>query len=573
MMLSSLGASGTLAALFFCASSVRATVTDYVIVGGGTGGLALANRLTENPRVSVLVLEAGGDGLGNVNISDLALVGASWGTDVDWQFPTETLPVPPGRNIGKVPRGKVLGGSSAINGAVYTRGDTRDFVQWAALGNPSWGPTDFFAASFKNEEFFPPPKNWSIDYIYSDHGHNGLLPTSFGNPAPPIQDAIINSVVAYGGRHSLDNEGGHPDGVAWATHARLPSNATRATSATGYYFPFSYRKNFQVKLFSQATRIIWKSTRGTPVAAGVEYVDQNGNTQVANATTVVLCGGVWGSPPILERSGVGNKTLLASLGIKSVVDLPGVGENMVEQTAAPMVYAFNTTLPLDSVTPLLLNGESLQETFTKGGDLAKLESLFVKPDNMAEPIFQAYQKLYQQGTTWVVGLTNLIQQPGQPTLLAWFGGVARPLSSGSCHITSSDGLAYPAVQYNWFTSEFDIYAASVTLQRIHNFTTVPPLSDWISARIAPPPNVTSLDDIGTYFIENCVQGDHPIGTAAMIPRQDGGVVDNNLKVYGTANVYVVDASVMPFQPTGYPHAHVYAIAERAAELFKAQKHY
>ncbi|KAI0030609.1 hypothetical protein K488DRAFT_72051 [Vararia minispora EC-137] len=558
--------SGLLATLVSCASSVHAL--DYLVVGGGTGGLAIANRLTENPNTSVLVLEAGGDGLGNANISSLALVGAAWGTDIDWQFPTE--PLPNGVSIGKVPRGKVLGGSSAINGAVFSRGDRRDYQLWEAAGNPGWNANNILAASFKSEHFYPPPANWSIEYVTSDHGNSGPVATSFGNPAPPIQQDMINSVVNYGGKQSPDLAGGHVDGMAWVTHARLPSNQTRATSATAYYFPYSYRPNFKVSLYSQATRIIWKSTaNGNAVAAGVEYVDQSGATHVVNASTVILSAGVWGSPPILERSGVGNKTLLASLGINSVVDLPGLGENMVEQPIVPMLYALNTTLPLNSVSPLLLNLESLQETFAKGGDLAKLQSLFVKPANMPDAIFNMYKTLYSEGAAWFEGYTLPVIQAGQPTIIAWYSGLGRPLSTGSVHINSTDGLAYPAIQYNWWTSPFDVYATAVAAQRIQNFTSTPPFSDWIAARIAPPASVVSIDDFSAYVQAAGTQGNHPIGSAAMLPRADGGVVDPNLKVYGTANVYIIDASVIPAQPSGHPQAHVYAFAERAAQLFAA----
>ncbi|KAI0030617.1 hypothetical protein K488DRAFT_87620 [Vararia minispora EC-137] len=560
--------SGLLAALVSCASSVRAT-TDYLIVGGGTAGLALANRLTEDPRTSVLVLEAGGDGLGNVNISSLALVGAAWGTDIDWKFPTE--PLPNGVSRGVVSRGKVLGGSSAINGAVFSRGDRRDFDLWAAAGNPGWATSDVFAASFKSEHFYPPPANWSIDYVGRDHGYDGLIPTSYGNPAPPIQQDMIASVVNYGGSHSKDLAGGHVDGMAWITHSRLPSNQTRATSATAYYFPFSYRKNFKVSLYSQATRIIWKSTGdGNAVAAGVEYVDKSGATHVAKASKVILSGGVWGSPPILERSGVGNKTLLNSLGIKSVVDLPGVGEHMTERPIIPMYFALNTSLPLAAPSPLLMNLESLQETFAEGGDIAKLESLFVKPDNMAEPVFNIHKTLYNERAAWFEGYTLPINQAGQPTIIAWYAGLGRPLSSGSVHINSTDGLAYPLIQYNWWNSEFDVYATAVAAQRIQNITSTPPFSDWISARIAPPASVVTLDDFIAYVPVSAEQGNHPVGSAVMLPRKDGGVVDPNLKVYGTANVYVVDASIIPAEPSGHPQAVVYAIAERAAELFKSR---
>ncbi|GLB33264.1 putative GMC oxidoreductase family protein [Lyophyllum shimeji] len=542
---------------------------DYLIVGGGTAGLVLANRLSEDPNVSVLVLEGGGDGLGNVNISDFRLVGAAWGTDIDWQFPTQPLKYANNRTLTPGPRGKVLGGSSAINGDVFDRGDAREYDQWEVLGNTGWNFNSLFPAGQKSEHFYPPPADSDIEYVLSHHGTTGNVATSYSRNAPPIHDAIISSVANSGGFKSSDLEGGNATGIAHVTNARLPSNDTRATSATAYYFPYSYRPNFQVILHATATRILWSSTdEENAVASGVEYVDQSGVTRTASGKTVVLSAGTWGSPPILERSGVGNATYLSSLGIKSVVDLPGVGENLSEQTLVPMQWQLNSSLPLGDVTPFLLNVESVQTTVGPA-NLATAESLLnAPPPNLSPALYDAHKRLYQNHTTWVEDYIAVSTPAEGPSVLVMYPVNLHPLSKGSVHIVSSNGLEYPKIEYNFFQNPFDLFLMAAGCARAQKIVSTPPLSDWVVAPIAPAANVTTIDALQDYVRANAAYTNHIIGTALMGPRQDGGVVDPNLKVYGTNNVYVVDASVIPIEPAAHLQGTVYAFAEHAASLFQ-----
>ncbi|KAJ7091834.1 hypothetical protein C8R44DRAFT_891391 [Mycena epipterygia] len=554
-----------------CASTVQAL--DYVIVGGGTAGLVVANRLTANPSVSVMVLEAGGDGLGNINISDPTLIGAAWGTQVDWQFPTEPLLFDGNRSLGNSPRGKVLGGSSAINdivffGDVFDRGDAREYDEWLALGNTGWNARSIIAAGEKAEHFFAPKATDDIDYTLMDHGLSGNIATSYNSAAPAIHDDIISSVVNAGGRKTADNDGGNVNGIAHVTNARLPSNSTRSTSATGYYFPYSYRKNFQVTLNVVVNKILWSSTAsGSAVASGVEYVDRHGATHTISATTVILSAGTWGSPPILERSGVGAAKFLKSLGIKSVVDLPGVGENLQEQIMAPMVWSLNTSLSLNVVTPFLLNMESLQTTL--GSDsLATLESLLnFKPPNLSDALYNAHKSLYNKSAPWIEEYVSVSTPAFGPSVLTWIPVNLHPLSRGSVHIVSTNGTEYPSIQYNLFQSLLDTYVLAAAAQRIQSIVSTPPISNWITGPISPAAGVTSIEDLEAFARANVATTNHIIGTALMGPLEDGGVVDASLKVYGTKNVYVIDASVVPIEPAAHLQATVYAVAERAAALF------
>ncbi|GLB41038.1 putative GMC oxidoreductase family protein [Lyophyllum shimeji] len=553
----------------YASGATAPTTADYLIVGGGTAGLVLANRLSEDKGVSVLVLEGGGDGLGNVNISDFRLVGAAWGTDIDWQFPTQPLAYANNRTLTPGPRGKVLGGSSAINGDVFDRGDSREYDEWEALGNTGWNFKSIFPAGLKSEKFYPPAPSDNIQYVLSHHGTTGNVATSYSRPSPPIHDVIMSSVVNAGGFKSPDLEGGNATGIAHVTNARLPSNDTRSTSATAYYFPYSYRPNFKVILHATATRILWRSTaQGNAVASGVEYVDQSGVTRSANAKTVILSAGTWGSPPILERSGVGNAKFLASLGIKSVVDLPGVGENLSEQTLVPLQWQLNSSLPLTDVTPFLLNVESIQ-TVVGSNNITTVKSLLnAKPPGLSDALYNAHKRLFNDKATWVEDYIAVSTPAEGPSVLVMYPVNLHPLSRGSVHIVSTNGTQYPKIQYNFFQNPFDLYLMAAGAQRAQKIVSTPPLSDWIAGPIAPAAGVTSIEALKDYIRANVGYTNHIIGTALMAPRKDGGVVDPNLKVYGTKNVYVVDASVIPIEPAAHLQGTVYAFAERAAELFK-----
>ncbi|KAF8477866.1 hypothetical protein JB92DRAFT_2838092 [Gautieria morchelliformis] len=563
---------GGLVAVAALTPTVRGNV-DYLIVGGGTAGLVLANRLTENPKVSVLVLEAGGDGLGNQNISDIGLIGAADGTQIDWQFHPAPLAFANNRSLGNAPRGKVLGGSSAINGDVFDRGDAREYDDWETLGNPGWNSESILTAGMKAERFFAPNASENIDFVLEEHGLYGNLATSYSNPAPPLHDTIISSVANAGGINTPDNDGGYVDGISHVTNARLPFNSTRATSATGYYFPFSSRSNFQVTLFVTVNKIVWKSTHaGNAVAAGVEYVDQKGVSHTVNATNVILSSGTWGSPAILERSGVGNATLLSSLGINSVIDLPGVGENLQEryllETLAAMTFSINSSLPLNPVQPFLLNMESLQKT-VGAENLTTVEALLdVKPPGLSDAQFNSNKRLYSQQVPWVEGYIALSTPPTGGSVLTWFGVNLHQQSRGSVHIVSTDVAILPEVQFNLLQSPLDTYVMAAAAKRIQQIVATPPLSDWIAGPISPPAGVTTIPDLEAYIRANVNIANHIIGTALMAPRNDGGVVDPYLKVYGTKNVYVVDASVIPVEPAAHLQGTVYALAERAAQLFK-----
>ncbi|GLB41037.1 putative choline dehydrogenase [Lyophyllum shimeji] len=550
------------------AQGAKGQTTDYLIVGGGTAGLVLANRLTENPAVSVLVLEAGGDGLGNVNISDYTRVGAAWGTDIDWQFPTQPLYYANNRTLAPAPRGKVLGGSSAINGDVFDRGDAREYNEWQALGNTGWNFSTIFPAEKQSEKFYPPAASDNIDYVLDNHGTSGKVASAFSIAAPPIHDDIVASVVNAGGVETADLEGGNVTGIAHVTNAKLPTNETRSTSATAYYFPYSYRPNFKVILHATATRIVWRSTeQGNAVASGIEYVDQNGATRSVSAKTVVLSAGSWGSPPILERSGIGNATYLRSLGIKSVVDLPGVGENLSEQTLVPVQWQLNTSLPIPR-SPFLLNMESIQKTF--GPDnLTTIESLLnAPPTSLSNALHEAHKRLYDAEAPWIEQFIRVSTPASGPSVLSMYAVNLHPLSRGYVHIVSSNGTQYPKIQYNWFQNPFDLYLVAAACQRIQKIANTPPLSEWLTTSIAPAPGVTDIAGLEEHIKNTAIQTNHIMGSAVMAPREDGGVVDPDLKVYGTRNVYVVDASVIPIQPSAHLQGTVYAFAERAAEVFK-----
>ncbi|KAG6808767.1 hypothetical protein H0H92_002970 [Tricholoma furcatifolium] len=395
-----------------------------------------------------------------------------------------------------------------------------------------------------NEAFSTPMSSENIKYILGNHGLSGLLPTLFSSTAHDFHNTIMQAVVNDGGYLSHDQAGGNVTGIARVTNARLASNNTHASS--------TFRSNLQLTLNATVTKINWASvgrlTGGNAIASGVEYIDGNGDTQTANATAVILSGGRQGSPPILKRSGIGNATYLTSLGIDSVVDLPGV------ETLVAMQWQLNACIPCPG-DPFLLNVESMQTTLG-AGNLSTLESLLnATPENL------------QPAAPWIKGYIFLNTPDSGPSTLTWYPVNLHPLSRGSVHIVSLDGLEYPEIQYNFFQNPVDLYIMAAGAQRIQELVSAPPLSDFISGPLSPAAGVTSIDNLSEYIKAEASYTNHVMGSALLAPQEDGGVVDLTLKVYGTNYVYVVDASVIPLQPTAHSQATIYAVSEYAATLF------
>ncbi|KAI0527870.1 GMC oxidoreductase [Xylaria bambusicola] len=557
---------------------------DYIIAGAGTCGLVLANRLSVDPNIRVAVIEPGEDVRNNVNVTDPALFTIPFGTSIDWQYSTTPQQAAGNRTI-PWHAGKAIGGTSTINGMTYIRGDKAQFDAWEALGNEGWNWDALYPYFKKAEQFTVPSAAQTAagaTYEPSAHGDAGYVHT--GYPFSLINGSFnalaVDTWAALGHPLNEDPNAGSVYGFsAWPQTLDRDQNI-RFDAARAYYYAVEDRPNLTL-IKGTVKKIIWSAEASeTSVAEGVEYVAPDGTLRKATAAKeVILSAGALRSPLILESSGVGNPNLLSSLGIKTQIDLPGVGEYLQEQPNTAIGYTFSQNISgtapyatfstakdmfgdevssIEATTSAQIPAwaEKVASASNGGVDVAKVEKLFRIQHDL----------IFKQNVT--IGETLTAIYSGA-VVSAWW--LLLPFSWGSVHLTSAEAINAPAIDPRYFSVDFDL-DVQIGLGRIaQEFWHTKPIGEFRGASVIPedegvlPLNATR--EQWTSFISDTLSPNHhPIGTASMMSRELGGVVDSKLKVYGTENVRVVDASVLPLQFSGHLTATLYAVAERAAEL-------
>ncbi|KAI0816392.1 GMC oxidoreductase [Xylaria sp. FL0064] len=560
---------------------------DYIIAGAGTCGLVLANRLSADPTIRVAVIEPGEDVRNNVNVTDPALFTVPFGTSIDWQYSTTPQPAGGNRTI-PFHAGKAIGGTSTINGMTYIRGDKAQFDAWeASLGNEGWNWETLYPYYKKVEKFtIPSAAQTTAGATYDPevHGEAGHVHTGF--PFALVNGSFhglaADSWAALGYAFNEDVNAGSVHGFsAWPQTLDRDLNL-RFDAARAYYYGVEDRPNLTL-IKGTVKKIVWARSAATDqsaVADGVEYVTPDGQSvRITAAKEVILSAGALRSPLILESSGVGNPSLLNSLGIETEIDLPGVGEYLQEQpnTDLGWVDKLNSTGSAPYATFSMaqdLFGDDLSsiEASTAAQIPAWAEKVAAASSHGAvaaanlEKLFRVQHDLiFKQNVTIGETLTALSQ--GFFISAMW---LLLPFSWGSVHLTSVDAINAPAIDPKYFFIDFDL-DVQIRLGRVaQKFWHTEPASKFVGAGILPedgvlPLNATDAQWAG-YISDTLAPNHHPIGTASMMSRELGGVVDPKLKVYGTKNVRVVDASILPLQFSGHLTATLYAVAERAAEF-------
>ncbi|KAK7042809.1 L-sorbose 1-dehydrogenase [Favolaschia claudopus] len=531
----------------------------YVVVGGGTAGLAVATRLSENADNTVIVLEAGSDGFDNTNIKNLTgpSIQALPGSSVDYNYHSEPLKFA-ANQVANMTRGKVLGGSSAVNGALFTHPSKSDLDAWESdFGAAGWNWTTLSAAIDSAEHFSTTARLASTE---SFHGSNGPIFVTQRTPTGDVwTKGVIPAVVATGGKESTDQSGGDPTGIWYSPKAMFP-NSTRSYSANSYYLPNAGRSNLQVHVNSTVSRIVWGQSQngGAAVATGVEYFDADGKNTTVNGDRVILSGGAFGTPQILELSGIGNPDILKPLGISTVVNLPAVGENLSEQPTSRYIAALAPNISNAGVQ-LTLNFESPRNLLNSTEWDKAHELIQTAPPGLSDTAHKALIKLFESDAPIIefMGFPN-------PANLVFLPILLHPMSRGSSHIVSTDVKQAPKFDLALFQSPFDLYILTKATARARRFATQDSVKPFVAAEIAPGANVTSDEQFETFVKNSVGLSYHPLGTAAL-----GSVVNKDLRVNGTANVFVVDGSIIPMQPAAHPSALIYGIGEHAATLLKA----
>ncbi|KAF9894019.1 hypothetical protein FE257_008991 [Aspergillus nanangensis] len=564
---------------------------DYIVIGGGTSGLAVANRLSEDPAVDVLILEAGGSVLNNANVTNADGYGLAFGTDIDWQY--ESIPQTYGGNLRQVLRaGKALAGTSAINGMAYTRAEDVQIDAWEAIGNNGWTWETLFPYYLKSENFTVPSKSQlelGASFNPAYNAHDGPLGVAFTDiPSDDLTTYLNRTFNGMGLPWSEDVNGGKMRGFNVFPATLDVEKYVREDAARAYYWPYTSRPNLHVMLDTFVNRIVWadgssssSSSADLATATGVEIASKNGSVSVIAARReVIVSAGALKTPGILELSGVGNPDILTKHNIPVRVDLPTVGENLQDQVNSHMDASSNRTIAggkavaYPDIYDILGDeaeavGKNLWANLTKyAADTAKVNGNVMEASHL-ERLFKIQHDLIFKDR---VPVAEILNYPGGETSVSTeFWGLL-PFARGSVHIGSSSPVEHPVINPNYFMLDWDMDSYVAIAKYIRRSIESYPLRTLVKEATPGTQAVPHGSDESwkNWILDSNYRSNfHPVGTAAMMPRQLGGVVDERLTVYGTANVRVVDASALPFQVCGHLVSTLYALAERAADLIKA----
>jgi choline dehydrogenase len=510
---------------------------DYVIVGAGSAGCVLAARLSEDPDVSVLLLEAGGpDVKENIHVP-LGYLQLQR-TDVDWDYVSAPEPRCNGRRIA-LPRGKVLGGSSSINAMVYIRGNHRDYDEWE---QPGWGWDDLFPYFLKAEDNERGASEW--------HAVGGPLAVSEQRSGMPASRAFVEAGAEAGLERNDDFNGAGQDGVG--LYQVTQRDGMRASASVSYLHPaMATRPNLTVMPFMQVERVLFEGSRAVGVVAG-----RLGESEELRAEReVILCGGAFNSPQLLMLSGVGPAEHLAMREIEVLLDQPAVGENLSDHACAYSVWtASEPSSLLDAMEPAALEQFEASKTGVFTSNFAEAGGFARVGEGAAAPDIQFH----------TVPLQIVEEGFGDPTAHGVFASACllTPESRGSVRLASKDPSAQPLIRNDFYAAETDLERLSAGLRLTHEICAQDSMRPFCSDPFSVPDG-DSEQAFRDHVARTTFPIYHPVGTCAI-----GSVVDTELRVEGLEGIRVVDCSVMPKVPRGNTNAPVIALAERAADLIK-----
>ncbi|MEA3132708.1 MAG: choline dehydrogenase [Gammaproteobacteria bacterium] len=525
---------------------------DYVIAGAGSAGCVLANRLSADRNMRVLLVEAGGSDDRFLIKMPLGFLRALFDPTLSWGYMSEPEPTLDGRSIG-LPRGKVLGGSSSINGMFFMRGHSGDFDGWAALGCAGWSYADVLPY-FKRME-----KSWRGASAW--HGADGPLQVMPIDTRLLLHQPLMETAPAAGFSTTGDIHGEVEEGFARG-EITVDTRGRRASTARAYLRPAKGRSNLEMITGALVTKILIENGK----AVGIEYQRGGATIEARADREVILSGGAFNSPQLLMLSGIGPADELRSHGIDVRVDLPGVGRNLSEHARVPIEFAtrgdisFLNELRADRVARSVLRWVVMGS----GAFATQINScnIVVRTDpSLAQPDIQLMSNpVRMDAKIWWPFIGS--RQEHRITADAV---VLHPESRGKVTLRSASPVDKPRILLNVLATDGDLATARRGVRLARRIYGTAPQSALIEREIAPGPAIESDLDLDAYIRARAGVTQHPVGTCTMVSGA-GAVLDPQLRVRGIAGLRVVDASVMPAVPGGNTNAAVIMIAEKAADL-------
>lgn len=520
---------------------------DYIVVGAGSAGCVLANRLSADPGNRVLLLEAGGSDMNPWIHIPVGYFKTMHNPATDWCYLTEPDEGIASRQL-QWPRGKVLGGSSSLNGLLYVRGQPQDYDRWVELGNGGWSFNDVLPYFKKSED-----QERGADAY---HGVGGPLKVSDLRLRRPIANFFIEAATQTGIPYNDDYNGARQEGVGY--FQQTAHKGFRWSTAKGFLRPARKRPNLTVCTKAQTTRVVFDNG----AAVGVEYLKGGQRHRAAARREVILSAGAIGSPQILQLSGVGARGLLDEVGIPLVRDLPGVGENLQDHLQIRLVYKTSQRTLNDEVNNIIKRGwVGLQYLLSRTGPLtlaASQVAIFTQSNpRLTRPDIQFHMQ----------PLSADKPGDGAHKFSAFTSSVCqlRPYSRGRVAIRSSDPLEHPAIYPNYLSDERDHQVAIDGIRVARRIAAAPALAPHIIDEYVPGTRYQSdeeLLDAARRFSQTIY---HPTSTCKM-GQDDMAVVDERLRVHGIRGLRVVDASIMPEIVSGNTNAPTIMIAEKASDM-------
>ena len=522
---------------------------DYVIVGAGSAGCVLANRLSEDPGTRVLLIEAGGKDR-SLNIRIPAAFPKQFHTKLDWDYWGEPEPALGGRSL-FIPRGKSLGGSSSMNAMLYVRGRPLDYDLWVEQGAPGWGWDDVFPYFLRSED--------NARGASEFHGAGGEMTISEQRSPRPLDRRIIDACVACGIPRIDDYNGPEQDGVSM--YQVFQKDGRRWSAADAFLRPAMARENLEVITGATVLGLELQGNRAT----GVRYRRRRGGeTTVRPEREVILSAGAIGSPQILQLSGIGDSDELRAVGVEPRHELPGVGRNLQDHPYITLLWE------IAGAGPTLYGAEKpkflLEWLLRKSGPLTSTAAevcAFVR----SRPGLPAPDLQFHMGALY-------FEKHGEEE----FDGDAMTLgpvlvgtkSRGRVWLRSADPTDKPRILTNTLTEPEDVAALVAGMELSREFAGASPLAEVVVRELKPGPDVQTADELDAALRERVELLYHPAGTCRMSDTASDAVVDSQLRVHGIDGLRVVDASIFPVIPGGNTNAPTIMVAERAADLIRGR---